>query len=448
MGFKPKLLKVVETLSNEQIEEGIILFTISLVKGGMEMAIPDLLQSMSIVLRQSQDYIKKLLGGIFYIARENLQNRKNLFNFKIPPRADLSEEDYYNIVFLHTLSFLLNLIAADLSPKEIMDDMGDYVNDPIGEAAVNIFYNILKIVHYYNPKYKKEEIKEEKRIHNKQMIKYKKDLKEQKKQKRIEKIDMKLLKKKLKQQQKTEKMRRKINLQKQLEKDQNRKNNLFCKNSIEFVTQEDIEDIPTEELVSIKLDKNIFCLDKNSFLNIIKFSQKVRGNCKPFVHNKSLECDYFYPINIGQNIYITEKNYMKIKDITMEYLNKNNKFSLKNKKLVDFTTGLHIVGQKTGKDYVYDLVKDDYPLKNIMVKKIKIKKKSNSMTKKDLINICKEKGVTGYSKLKKEELKKKCLSAKVQKNFTILELKKLCIKKGIKGYSKLNKKGLMKKCLE
>ena len=128
--------------------------------------------------------------------------------------------------------------------------------------------------------------------------------------KKINKAREKLLK-----QRKEETNRAKEAAKKQLEKQKNRTKNTFCKNDIEYITQEDIEDIPTKDLVFIKLDKSIFCLDKDSFKNMIKYAddQKVRGNCKPLVFGKPLDCEMFYPINIGQNVYIDEKNYKKIK---------------------------------------------------------------------------------------------------------------------------------------
>jgi len=71
-----------------------------------------------------------------------------------------------------------------------------------------------------------------------------------------------------------------------------------------------------------------------------------------------------------------------------------------------------------------------------------------SLTVKGIKKICKEKGIKGYSKMKKAELKEKCLSAEQKiKTMTIPELKKMCKKNGIKGYSKMKKAELMKHCI-
>ena len=92
-------------------------------------------------------------------------------------------------------------------------------------------------------------------------------------------------------------------------------------------------------------------MDVSSFKNMIKHSTKLRGACKPAVRGKSLECDWFYPINLGFNVFITEKNMNVIK----KNMNHQN-WVLKNKRVVNFTTGLHMMSEKSGKDNVYDLV--------------------------------------------------------------------------------------------
>ena len=80
-------------------------------------------------------------------------------------------------------------------------------------------------------------------------------------------------------------------------------------------------------------------------------------------------------------------------------------------------------------------------------------------TVKELKELCKEKGIKGYSKLKKTELEKLCLnknsSVKVSmkkishKNYeklSLTELKNICKSKGIKGYSQLTKPDLITYC--
>jgi hypothetical protein len=258
----------------------------------------------------------------------------------------------------------------------------------------------------------------------------------------------------------TEKERAIAAIKKQKEKKANRKNNKFCKNETEFFTIEDIEDIPTEELTFIKFGESIYCLDHSSYTNMLKFSadQKVRGNCKPPVRNRPLKCDWFYPINIGINVFINEKNYKKrVKETKKRLAKQNRKFILKNKKRVNFTTGLHIMSQKTGFDDVYDLEPTLYPTDNAAPKKLSKKKQGQfrKYTVKQLKAECKKKGIKGYSKLKKAELINFCSvtdaisgteKAKKGKKITVKELKVMCKKLKIKGYSKWRKAELLKKC--
>lgn len=260
---------------------------------------------------------------------------------------------------------------------------------------------------------------------------------------------------------KGEKKRARENVRKQKEKEKNRKNNKFCKNETEFFLIEDIEDIPTEELTFIKLNSAIFCLDNSSYTNMLKFSkdQSVRGACAPAIPNQPLDCENFYPINIGQNVFINEANYNIRYNETLNASTRKRKFSFINKRVVNFTTGLHIVSQKTGLDDVYDLVPDNYPTINPSPKKIsltilnKIVKKN--YTVKELKGICKKKGIKGYSKLKKAELILYCSvidaathKKQVQKKnkTTVKELRKICKELKIKGYSKWKKAKLLENC--
>ena len=74
----------------------------------------------------------------------------------------------------------------------------------------------------------------------------------------------------------------------------------------------------------------------------------------------------------------------------------------------------------------------------------------NKSTVPELKQMCRDKGIKGYSKLNKADLIKLCNSTKkVSKkgsDLTVPELKQLCRDKGITGYSKLNKAELIKKC--
>ena len=84
-------------------------------------------------------------------------------------------------------------------------------------------------------------------------------------------------------------------------------------------------------------------------------------------------------------------------------------FILKNKKRVNFTTGLHMMGEKSGKDDVYILAPKKFkiPSKKV-VKKNKVLSPQKTITKKmkvpDLKREAKKRGIKGYSKLKKAQL--------------------------------------------
>lgn len=196
-----------------------------------------------------------------------------------------------------------------------------------------------------------------------------------------------------KQKRKTEKVRHKAIAKKEQNKKKARKNNLHCENETEFILLEDIEDIPPKDLTYLKFKDSIYCLDNSAYANMIKMAkdQVVKGNCydhsdEARAAGKPIKCQNFYPITIGQNIYINEKNYKKIsKQVKKSFFNKNpikqRKLIFKNKRKVDFTTNLHIVGEKTGMDNVYDLVSGKYELKKKVVGGNPNKKRSFSVVR-------------------------------------------------------------------
>jgi len=166
---------------------------------------------------------------------------------------------------------------------------------------------------------------------------------------KISKKEIADAKKKIEEQNKGESSRAKANVAKQ----NKRTKNIQCHNDVEFILQENIEDFDPTELTQLTLNKKIYCFENSSFVNMIKYAkdQKVRGDCKPPVDGKPLECKWFYPINIGFNVFIDSDNYDNL-------LKNNDKrfFEFKNKRIIDFTTGLHIMSEKSGKDNVYDIV--------------------------------------------------------------------------------------------
>jgi len=165
----------------------------------------------------------------------------------------------------------------------------------------------------------------------------------------ISKKEIEAARKKMEEQKKGESTRAKANVAKQ----NKRTKNLQCHNDIEFILQENIEDFDPSELTQLTLNKKIYCFENSSFVNMIKYAkdQKVRGECKPAVEGKPLECKWFYPINIGFNVFIDSDNY----DALLK-AKKDRFFEFKNKRIVNFTTGLHIMSEKSGKDSVYDIV--------------------------------------------------------------------------------------------
>jgi hypothetical protein len=190
---------------------------------------------------------------------------------------------------------------------------------------------------------------------------------------------VKILKKEMKEQQekiKKERLKMKQKLKEQSKNEKNRKppkeiklkKNKFCKNNRDFITLENIDEILSKNLIHIKLEENIYCYDKESFINMIKYANK------RYINNQ-----WYYAINIGYNVYITEQNYKELK-IKKKYLLKNEK--------------------KINNIIIYDLVSSNYPLTKKNVKDMSKKK----YTVKQLKEMAKEKGLKGYSKLRKQEL--------------------------------------------
>ncbi len=224
------------------------------------------------------------------------------------------------------------------------------------------------------------------------------------------------------------KARAKAAIKKEKQMKKNRKNNLFCKNDVEFFSRENIEDIPTKDLTIIKLDKALFCYDEMYFTGMMQHakSQFVRGLCKKPIPGKPLDCKEFVPINIGNNVFIPMENY---EDIMKKHKTKR-KFELVNKRMVDFTTGLHIMSQKSGKDVVYDLKPA-----NFSTSKITEAKKQTGEAKKKVV----KKRVTKRNIKKIGSSKESKLKAQ-----TVVQLKKKAKEKKIKGYSKMNKAQLVR----
>ena len=82
---------------------------------------------------------------------------------------------------------------------------------------------------------------------------------------------------------------------------------------------------------------------------LLKFGENTSfGNCKG---DEAKDCDKYHPINIGYNVWISDENYKFL----MKNYSKHKKWDFKNKRKITFG-GLHIVGEKVGKEDVYDLL--------------------------------------------------------------------------------------------
>ena len=219
----------------------------------------------------------------------------------------------------------------------------------------------------------------------------------------------------------TEVSRTKAKVQRQKQ----RTNNKICTNSIDFILQEDIGDIPKEDLIYIKKGAQYYCFEKDSFAGMIKYSTPVRGACKPAVRGQPLDCEDFYPINLGFNVYISEENWIDIEERT-----DIKKWKLTNKRVVDFTTGLHMMSEKSGKDDVYDLVPANYQvggkkLKLLREKKRRRRRKKVLKKKRSKKRIRRHQGINqrtgrlnkgyGYSKDKLKSGLRKIIKKKVNK---------------------------------
>lgn len=281
--------------------------------------------------------------------------------------------------------------------------------------------------------------------------------------------------------------------------------NSVCKNEREYYTLEDIVDIETSDLVYVKLGDNIFCMEMDSYKNmiILSFGQRVKGNCKPPRPGRTLICKWYYPVLAAPLIFITEKSY-KSRRKEIERGTNGRYYELINKKRIDFTTGLHMVGEKTGFDDVYDLVPSKFTVNengNVLipgspvmpsgrgrgrgrgrrvqsyvhpslirrsptplpvppplppVRRSASPRRSppvipitqRNYTVKRLKQVCKDKGIRGYSRMKKSELIRHCqVNDATSSTMTVKELRRLCKEKGVRGYSKMKKNELLRNCL-
>ena len=100
---------------------------------------------------------------------------------------------------------------------------------------------------------------------------------------------------------KTEKERAK----KKIREQKRRRRNLFCINEKDYYTLDEMEDIPTDELVKLHFKKKIYCLDKNSIKTILQKENIKMG----YVNDKSIE---FYHIALDTPFYMTKKEAEKL----------------------------------------------------------------------------------------------------------------------------------------
>ena len=219
----------------------------------------------------------------------------------------------------------------------------------------------------------------------------------------------------------------------------------YCINDKDYTTLDDVNDIPERELVRIHYLGKIHCLDSSTFINSLKHPQetyvkkKVRGR---YVFSLI----WLYQLPLSFTIDYLESNRDKILTVASkgarDFILKKSK-----SKYEGVIRRLNIMS-------IQALKKED--LKKIEEEKKKPEEKKKKYTVKELKKMCKDKKIKGYSKLKKVELLKKCLSKEnngkkkseeKKKKYTVKELRKMCKDNKIKGYSKLKKEELLKKCL-
>ena len=78
-----------------------------------------------------------------------------------------------------------------------------------------------------------------------------------------------------------------------------RTKNQFCINDKDYITLEEIEEIPTEDLIKLHINKKVQCYDKMSFEQLLKPTQKKLG----YINSNSVE---FYRIDLSFPIHILE----------------------------------------------------------------------------------------------------------------------------------------------
>jgi len=250
--------------------------------------------------------------------------------------------------------------------------------------------------------------------------------------------------------------------------------NSVCKNEVDYYTMEDMIDIETSDLVFVKLNNNIFCMELDSFKNMIRFSreQKRRGTRNEH-YNQYIHREWYYPILAAPVTYITEKNYNKINS------NINNTtdryYKLVHRKKTKFIRDeiIHDVYELVPANFSVDengnnLIqsrrgrgrrsisnfpplppppssrRSPSPRRSPLIAPIQ----QRNYTVVQLKQICKDKGIRGYSKMKKSELIRHCqVNNMSSSTLTVKELRRICKDNGIRGYSKMKKNELLNNCI-
>ena len=212
-----------------------------------------------------------------------------------------------------------------------------------------------------------------------------------------------------------------------IEKQKGRKKNLFCNNPSDPLSLEDMEDIPTEELVKLHYNKKIYCYDNMSIIQTLKPGRAEQG----YINMEGVK---FFRLNVGFDFFFT----MEVSKKLLNLMKNNSHFRViktNNKiKLGFHYSDLYDFKQMT-KSEIESSLKLNKP-KSISKKPKSISKKPKSISKKPK-KIVKKKGKK--SKKSKGGVKEDCMS------YSVAKIKKSAEYKALPrsvGKSKLNKKEL------
>ena len=204
-----------------------------------------------------------------------------------------------------------------------------------------------------------------------------------------ESIDKKKKKKKQVQEKQKKELLRRMKKKQPIKKQRKRTKNTTCINDKDYVTLEDVEDIPIEDIIKFHVNKKIHCLDKGTLTELLK-----EKNIK---YNFEYE-DEYYLLPLSFTIWLGKND----RNLILEGIKKSI-FSFELKHLKDSY-------------YIAKVIKVKVKTPILKIRKHKGKNKKNKgyiykmPTVVELKQMCRDKGIKGYSKMKKAELLIHCKS--------------------------------------